>query len=148
MKKILLIILTLGVLIGAYMAYSMYNKKHTNVGETAPVANLSALDLFTSFENNETEAMSKYADQVVAVSGDIYAIDLSNAKEPQIVLEANGDNGYIRCGFKPEELEKVKKLTEGNTVNLKGECKGVNAPEGLDLLADIDVVLSNCIIIE
>jgi hypothetical protein len=148
MKKILLLILSLGVAIGAYVAYSMYNKKHTNVGETKPVASLSALDLFTAFENDETEAMTKFADQVVAVSGDIYTVDLSNEKEPQLVLAANGDNGYIRCGFKPEELEKIKTLEAGNNVELKGECKGVNAPEGLDLLADIDVVLSSCIIIE
>ena len=148
MKKTIAIIVLLVLAIGAYIAYSMYNKEHINVADTAPTEQLSAADLFSAFESNETDAMLKYADQVVGVSGTVYSLDLSNEQEPQVVLDANGDNGYIRCGFKPTELEKVKALSDGKTVSLKGECKGMNAPEGLDLLADIDVVLSNCIIIE
>ncbi|MEY2924663.1 MAG: hypothetical protein RLZZ337_1211 [Bacteroidota bacterium] len=148
MKRNIAIILVILLAVGAYIGYSMFNKKHINVEDTKPEVSLSAADLFTAFENDETASMEKYADKVIAVSGDIYNVDLSNNLEPQLVLEANGDNGFIRCGFKTEELNKVKDLQPGMAIELKGECKGMNAPEGLDLLADIDVVLSNCIIID
>ena len=133
---------------GAFYAYSLYNKEHTNVAETEVAAEFTAADLFTAFDENEAESMTKYADKVIGVKGTIFSRDLSNEAEPQVVLEANVDNGYIRCGFKLEELEKVKVLEAGSEINLKGECKGINKAEGLDLLADVDVVLSNCIIIE
>lgn len=148
MKRTIIIILLVGVLGGAFYAYSLYNKEHINVAETETVAEFTASDLFAAFDENEEENMTKYADQVIGVKGIIYSIDLSNDAEPQVVLNGNDDNGYIRCGFKPEELEKVKALKEGNELKLKGECKGINKAEGLDLLADVDVVLSKCIIIE
>lgn len=133
---------------GAYYGYSLYNKEHTNVAETEAIAEFTAGDLFNAFDTNEEENMTKYGDQVISVNGVIFSMDLSNEKEPQIVLEGNGDNGYIRCGFKPEEMAKIETLTGGDEIKLKGECKGINKAEELDLLADVDVVLSNCIIVE
>lgn len=148
MKKIIITIVFILLLAGAFYGYKLYNKEHINVAQTEATEKLSAASLFEVFDTDESAAMIKYADQVVETWGNIYSIDLSNDLEPQVVLEANGDNGYIRCGFKTEELEKVKSLTEGSELRLKGECKGINSAEGLDLLADVDVVLSNCIIIE
>ena len=110
MKKTLAAILLIGILIGGYIAYTMYNKKHINVADATPAEQLSAADLFASFESDESAAMQKFADKVIGVSGAVYSLDLTNEQEPQIVLQANGDNGYIRCGFKPTELEKIKNL--------------------------------------
>lgn len=133
---------------GAYYGYSLYNKEHTNVAETEAIADFTAADLFSAFDSNEAENMTRFGDKVISVQGVVFSIDLSNPKEPQIVLEGNGDNGYVRCGFKPEELTKIEAISGGDEIKLKGECKGINKAEGLDLLADVDVVLSNCIIVE
>ncbi len=148
MKKPIILFVLLVVLGVAFYAYKTYNKEHTNVAETEAAVSLTALNLFNAFDNDEAAAMMTYADKVVQVSGIVLSKDLSNALEPQIVLEGNGDNGFIRCGFKPIELEKVTMLSDSSLVSIKGECKGLNASEELDLLADKDVVLSNCIIIE
>lgn len=148
MKKPIILFVLLVVLGVAFYAYKTYNKEHTNVAETEASVILSALDLFSAFDNDETAAMTTYADKVLQVSGLVLNKDLSNELEPQLVLVGNGDNGFIRCGFKPIELEKVTLLSDSSMVSIKGECKGLNASEELDLLADKDVVLSNCIIIE
>ncbi|MBT8326554.1 MAG: OB-fold putative lipoprotein [Bacteroidia bacterium] len=148
MKKPIVLFALLVVLGVAFYAYKTYNKEHTNVAKTEAEVKLTASDLFNAFDNDETSAMTKYADKVIQVSGYIYSKDLGNELEPQLVLEGNGDNGFIRCGFKPTELEKLAILSDSLSVNIKGECKGLNAADELDLLADKDVVLSNCIIIE
>ncbi len=147
MKKPIFLFLSLLILGGGYYAFKTYNKKHINVAETKAFIKITAADLFNEFDSNETEAMNKYADKIVEVMGQVTSTDLSNAKEPQLLLKGNGDNGFIRCGFKPEELEKMNNL-DTKTILLKGECKGMNSAEDLDLLADVDVVLSKCIIIE
>ncbi len=148
MKKSLILLILLLVLGAVFYAYKSYNKPHIDIADTKATITIYAADLFAAFDTDESHAMQQYADQVVAVKGTLLNRDLSNDLEPQIVLEGNGDNGFIRCGFKKEELQKVITLTDGATVEVKGMCMGMNGSEELDLLADKDVVLSNCIIIE
>ncbi len=148
MKRPILLFIALLVLGAVYYAYKSYNKPHTNVEETAAAESLTAINLFDAFDTDETAALTKYADKVIQVNGSIFQIDLSNDAEPQVVLQGNGNNGFIRCGFKSSETDKVKRLNDNVTLNVKGLCKGFNSSEELDLLADKDVVLSNCMIIE
>lgn len=148
MKRILILLIILGVLGGVLYFVKMSNKEHTNVAETEASEVLSAEDIFAEFDGNETMAMENYSDKVIQVNGLVTMVDLSNDLEPQIVLEGNGDNGFVRCGFKVSELSKVQNISDSSMVTLKGECKGMNGSDGLDLLAEKDVVLSNCIIIE
>lgn len=146
MKKILFIILIL--LAVTFVGYKMYNKPHTDVQSSEVLKSFSAAELFSVFELGEAQSMAQYADKVIAVTGVVYLKDFSNDLEPQLVLKANGDNGYIRCGFKPSEMSKLNQVKEGQNINIKGLCKGINGSEELDLLADIDVVMSKCIIID
>jgi hypothetical protein len=126
----------------------MYNKPHTDVVRTDAAETVSAEDIFAAFDNDEAAAMLKYADKVIALEGILLSKDLSNELEPQIVLDGNGYDGYIRCGFKPEMLTKIIALGENNPISIKGICVGMNGSEELDLLADKDVVLSNCTLID
>ena len=91
--------------------------------------------------------MAIFSDRVIQLEGELLSKDLSNEKEPQILLKGNGEEGFVRCGFKPTELTKVLALTDSSTVKIKGICMGFNGSEELDLLDSKDVVLSNCIII-
>jgi hypothetical protein len=148
MKKPILLLISLFVLAAGFYVYKMYNKEHTDIAMTEAAETITASDLFNTFDTDEAAAMVKYSDQVVQVSGNVTEVDLSNDNEPQIVIEGNGDNGFIRCGFKPTELSKVKEIASTNNVSIKGMCMGLNGSDDLDLLGDKDVVLSNCIIID
>ena len=146
-KPIILIVLFL--IIGSVLyAYKMYNKPHTDVVTTDAAETVSAEDIFAAFDNDEAAAMVKYADKVIAVEGILLSKDLSNELEPQIILNGNGYDGFIRCGFKPEMLSGIIALVENSPVSIKGICVGINGSEELDLLADKDVVLSNCTLID
>jgi hypothetical protein len=143
-----IIILIVALAIGAaFYGYNTYNKPHTNVGESDASETLLASEIFVAFDTNEQAAMALYSDKVIQVEGELLSKDLSNDKEPQILLKGDGDEGFVRCGFKPSELSKVLALTDSSTVKIKGICMGCNGSEELDLLGSKDVVLSNCIII-
>jgi alanine racemase len=148
MKKTILVLLTLLACAAAYYAYTMYNKQHTDVATTEASEILTAEAIFTAFDTDDSAATALYADKVIQLEGMLLTKDLSNTKEPQIVLQGNGDNGFIRCGFKVEELAKVTSLKDSSNIKIKGMCKGFNGSDELDLLGDKDVVLSNCIIID
>ena len=148
MKKPLYLLIAL-IVLGAFLyGYRAYNKPHTDVASTEAAETLAASALFTAFDQNDSSAMVRYSDKVISVSGLLLSKDLNNENEPQIVLEGNGIDGFIRCGFKPENINEINKLQENSTVSLKGICMGLNGSDELDLLADKDVVLSNCTIIE
>jgi hydrogenase maturation factor HypE len=148
MTRIILLIVLFLALGGGYYAYKMYNKEHINVEETEATQRITSAILFQEFESNKDEAQKHFVGQIIEVSGKIVNLDLSNTEEPQLVLEGNGVDGFIRCGFKQEALNKVYGLKDSTQVTIKGECIGINDTEELDLLMDVEVVLSNCIIIE
>jgi hypothetical protein len=143
-----LLLLLAFIAIGSIYGVYLYNKPHKNVENADPVKSLSADELYLAYSEDETKANNEISEQVIEVSGKIYSLETDNVEEPQIVLSTNDPSGFIRCGFKPEELQKIQTLKEGNSIKIKGLCKGMNMAEGLDLLADIDIVISKCMIIE
>lgn len=148
MKKpisLLIILIALGAFLYGYRAY---NKPHTDVASTAAAETVSASAIFQAFDLDDSSAMVKYSDKVISVNGLLLSRDLNNKNEPQLVLEGNGYDGFIRCGFKPEYLDKLVALQDSMSINLKGICMGMNGSDELDLLADKDVVLSNCTLTE
>ena len=128
--------------------YRAYNKPHTDVASTEAEETISASAIFQAFDIDDSTAMVKYSDKVISVNGLLLSRDVNNKNEPQIILEGNGYDGFIRCGFKPEYLARLMALQDSTTINLKGICMGMNGSDELDLLADKDVVLSNCTLIE
>lgn len=148
MKKIAILSISF-VLLGVLLfVYRMFNKPHTNVKENKAEKVVSAEQLFDFFNRNEDSAMVIFSDQIIQVTGTLLTKDLSNELEPQITLKTNNTNGFIRCGFKPNELQNIEILEESSTVSIKGICKGMNGDDELTLLEDKDVILSSSIIIE
>ena len=147
MKKLLIGISILLLSALAYVVY-MYNKPHKNVERSKAKESISAQYLFEEFSKDDSAAMERFADQVIQVTGKVSYLDLANENEPQLVLNVADNEGFIRCGFKAEDLSKMENIQEGTEISLKGICKGFNNTEGLDLLSDPEVVISKCTIIE
>ena len=100
------------------------------------------------FDKNEDSAMTIFSDRVIHVTGTLLTKDFSNELEPQILLKTDNENGFIRCGFKPNELQILEQLKDSSNIKVKGICKGINGDDELTLLEDKDVILSSSIIIE
>jgi hypothetical protein len=148
MKKIAFLSISFIILGVLLFAYRMYNKPHTNVDQSNATEIISAEQLFDKFDKNEDSAMNQFSEQIIVVTGTLFAKDFSNELEPQMILKTDNESGFIRCGFKPIQLQNLERLKDSSIIKVKGICKGINGDDELTLLEDKDVTLSSSIIIE
>lgn len=118
MKKILIGIILFSVIVGGII-YIMYNKPHRDPS-TESALQISAMELFRSFETNEAEANGRYLDKVLEVSGKITEITTNQESIPVIVLETENPMFTVRCTMENPETT----VSVGDIVKIKGICTG------------------------
>jgi DNA/RNA endonuclease YhcR with UshA esterase domain len=119
-KKIIIGILVLGI-IGAFIAYKMYNKPHVNVEEASADISITADKILNDFSSDENSANLKYLDKIIQVNGVISEI---NIEKGIITIETNDDFGSVLCHLSEEASRKISKLQEGQIILVKGICTG------------------------
>ncbi|WP_159947397.1 OB-fold protein [Polaribacter septentrionalilitoris] len=134
-KRITLVILILGI-IGAFVAYKMYNKPHVDVADSKSDIVISADKIQSDFSTNENLANSNYLEKIIEVSGEISELTLEN-KKGIITLKTNDDFGSVLCHLSDNSTQKMNTLKVGKPVRLKGICTGYL----------MDVILVKCEII-
>ena len=119
-KKIIIGILVLGI-IGAFIAYKMYNKPHVNVEEASADISITADKILNDFSSDENLANLKYLDKIIEVKGVISEI---NIEKGIITIETNDDFGNVICHLSEEASRKISGLQEGQIIVVKGICTG------------------------
>jgi hypothetical protein len=120
MRKVILFLLVLGV-IGAGIGYYMYNKPVASLEKKKPDVEVTASQLITDYEADETKANETYLGKLVQVSGKVVDITLEDGRK-KIHLETPNPISLIIC-----ELEAGKEtgaLKAGDEVKVKGLCSG------------------------
>lgn len=135
-KRIILFIIIIGI-IGAIASY-LYNKPPRNISETKEDYILSATDFYKEYSADEAAANTKYLEKVIAVEGVVVEIQLENPDEPTVALKTTNPEITVRCGFKKELMENVKKLKTNDKIKIKGKC------DGMDMFG---VVMTQCSLI-
>ncbi|WP_299217157.1 hypothetical protein [uncultured Aquimarina sp.] len=136
-KRILIAGGVIILLAGAFIYFNIYNKPHIDVSAATPDLSMEAGVLLGEFLNNETEANSKYLEQIIQVSGTIAEIDTDKNDNSIITLRKNDDIESVICHVLPEENKKASNLKIGQKINIKGICTGYL----------MDVILVKCVII-
>ncbi len=124
------------VLIIVYIAVTLLNKPHINISEKVPNHSIEATQVLQDFQSNETQANSKYLDQILQVTGTISDLDITNEKGV-ISLSADDSFGSILCHLDAKEITKTKTLKLGQSITIKGMCTGYL----------MDVILVKCVIV-
>jgi hypothetical protein len=119
-KKIIIGILVLGI-IGAFIAYKMYNKPHVNVEEASADISITADKILNDFSSDENSANLKYLDKIIQVNGVISEI---NIEKGIITIETNDDFGSVLCHLSEEASRKIGGLQQGQIIVVKGICTG------------------------
>lgn len=119
-KKIIIGILVLGI-IGAFIAYKMYNKPHVNVEEASADISITADKILNDFSSDENLANLKYLDKIIEVKGVVSEI---NIEKGIITIETNDDFGSVLCHLSEEASRKISGLQEGQIIVVKGICTG------------------------
>jgi len=128
--KIFSAIVILG-LVGAGVGYYLFTKKVPSLENTKADFALSSDELFDAFEEDESASLAKYEGKVIAVSGSVSRIKLTDSTSNITLFAENAMAGGINCSFN----EVVSNIKKGDEVTIKGRCQGFL----------MDVVLNNCI---
>lgn len=135
MRKILLIagVLVFGLVV---LAYFIYNKPHKNMERASADIELSATELFTAFETDESTANEKYLDKVLAVTGEVRSVQTNEEGTVTVTLSAGSDMFGVICELDTLSERPKTNFQPGETITLKGICTGML----------MDVVLVRCVL--
>jgi len=137
MKKYTLYIGLLGLL-GAGVAYFMYNKPHKNIKKSKTDFQIEAVQLFTEFEENESDANTKYLDKLIELKGTVREVSSDKEGNVSIILNSDNDLAGVICQLDNLTTHNRTSFDKGEKVTLKGICTGML----------MDVVLVRCVEVE
>jgi len=132
-KKItipLIIFVIAGILAMSYV----FRAPENSVANENSAYTLTADELFTAFEENESMANEKYLGKVIEVSGTINEIEKTDNGQLVLLLSCSSPMGGIRCTFESKQDQVSKQVSQGSVCTIKGKCSGML----------MEVVLDNC----
>jgi hypothetical protein len=139
--KVIFILLLLGIIAGILGYFFVYNKPHKDVEKAKPDFILTAAHLYKSFTVDQEKAANIYNGMVLQITGEL------GSKEDlgeMVVLTYIFDEGLfgpegVRCTMLPQFHKSSLSLKAGDTVVIKGLCKGFTGT---------DVILDKCSILQ
>ena len=134
-KRLILGGLTILVLVGAYLAFTQYFKKHSSVLDQNPDVVITAADLFQAYSENEISANERFLNRNLQVTGTVSKTENQNGNL-QLFLESEDALFGVQCEMVPGTSS--AELTPGTEVTLRGICSGYL----------MDVNLNRCELIE
>jgi hypothetical protein len=137
MKKIILIILGAGIVIGVVVALYVFRKSDTGATKRSPDYILSADSLVSFFSAYEDSANKRFLDKIIQVKGYVAEITKDSAGYTIVLRNENAMEG-VSCALGNDQFEMAKELKTGAIIEIKGICAGKL----------IDVSLNKCAILK
>ena len=97
------------------------NKSHIKV-ENRSSRPVSAAELSTAYQNNDSLANTRYLNKALEVSGSVSGIDRNMDGGSMILLESGTPDMPVQCSMR----DAIEPLPTGAQVRLKGFCTGSN----------------------
>ncbi|HET9744683.1 MAG TPA: hypothetical protein VFP97_03155 [Chitinophagaceae bacterium] len=141
-KRIILAFIAVAIIGGAWFGYSEYNRKVKDLANVKAEVSMQTKELIAAFEENETDANTEYLDKIIAVKGNVKAVEKDDRGYFSIILGEQGSMSSVRCSMDSLHVKDVFHVKEGTEVTIKGACTGFNADE----LLGSDVILNRCVI--
>lgn len=121
-KKILVAFVVLFLLGGAGFWYIM-NEEFADTSSAKAAYTVNAMELIQEFQQSDSAANKKYAEQIVTVNGRITEIETADTTA-NIKFTDTLTGSYVIFDFQAQHANDVKTLKVGDTVSLKGSCSG------------------------
>ena len=138
MKKRSILSIAAVVILGAgYFIYASMTKGPAKMKNLKAEHKVTAVDLYSEFDTNETAANTKYQNKIVEVKGMVESITLDEESKPSISLRTEGF-GVVKCTLESNEDDSLDKVELNSTLTVRGECIGIL----------LDVLIERTIIIE
>ena len=119
MKKLVLLLIPIGLGLAAYYFYSEYNRKPAAMTELKASSN------------------EKYLNKPIEVIGKAIAVNKGDDGVTTVTIDSGDPMGVISCEVANTELQKTAIIAAQDNIRIKGICTGFLT----------DVILKNCVII-
>ena len=130
---------TLGVVVALVFMTSCVNRlpdQDLRIRTAAPVAKMSAADLWQDYQNDARGADGRYWGRAVEISGPLTASDVSDPAAPSLLFTQASGRG-VRARLLDEDAPAIlKAAVVGQRVRLVCFCEGLSG----------DVILKSCIL--
>jgi len=141
-KRIFFSVILVAIIGGAWFGYSEYKRKVKDLANVDAQIIMQANELITVFEKNEIAANAEYLDKIIAVKGNVKAVEKNDRGHYTIVLGEAGSMSSVRCSMDSVHVKDIAGVKEGNDITVKGACTGFTTDE----LLGSDVILNRCVI--
>ncbi len=133
-RKILIVVLLIGLISGGYVYFFVWNKAHPDYAELQADFSMPASELYAAFTSNTEESSSKYNGKMIELSGEINGLEIQDSLVIAVYVFNEGmfGNEGVRCTFLNNN---IKSIDEIKGKKIKGYCAGYN---------DVDVILEQC----
>ena len=122
LRWIFLAIVALALAGGAIFYYVM-TAEFADTTSEKPAYTISAMDLLTEFQQNDSAANKKYVEQILAVSGRVSEVEgVDTSATVKFVDSLTGS--YLIFDFQSATSRQAAALQPGDSVTLKGSCSG------------------------
>lgn len=151
LKIVLLSILAIGLIGGAYVLY-LFNMPHRDVVNTQSDYQVKASTIVSEYLTNPTKANSKYLDEegdskIFEVSGTIKEVTEDFEGQIVVLLQESQDKAGVSCTFTTETKKQASTLKPGQSVVIKGVIRA-GASYDPDLEMYENVILEKCSLIK
>lgn len=141
MKRLMIFLLLIVVLAGAWYGYKKYTAEVPSLTDLKTDASVSATDLIDAFEKDSASANKQYLGKILEVSGNVKSIDQGEAI---VVLGKNEGSSSVRCSIDSNFVKDISTLNIGSITVIKGHCTGFN-PDETGMGLGSDVILNRCV---
>lgn len=115
--------LLLCLIVGGGWGYYWYQKPRTALTNIKADYTISATALYDAFQQNEQQANQKYLDKVIAVTGTVDKVQVSDSTM-NIQLLSGNEMGGINCSLSIRANKKNAIPAKGQQIQVKGKCTG------------------------
>lgn len=149
-KKILIVILAIVILGGAYGAW-MYFQPHRDVQSTETDYTLKSSDIVQEYLRDNQVANKKYLagdgeSKILEIEGQVSEVSEDFRGNTVVLLKPDTAKAGVKAFFTEETSAEAKQLKEGTTVTIKGVIRsGAAYDEDLEMYEDVVVEKSKVI---
>lgn len=124
MKKILLLLVCVGAIGAGYGIY-MYNKPHASIKNMHSEHSVSAVEIQSAYDQDETAANASYLGKVLTITGELAEVNQENNENAFLVMRTESMMSTVKCQLDQlTEHPKLDGLKVGDQITIKGICTG------------------------
>jgi hypothetical protein len=133
LKRIWVSLLALVIIVAGVYWY-IATEKFADTKERKPAFIVNALDFIHEFQENDSVANAKYADQIITVNGRVSEIEAADTTLNIKFIDTT-TGSYAIFALQQQHLAEAKTVKKGDSISVKGSCSGSIYSEILDATA-------------